>query len=115
MARLRTGYRLAARIVSNAGVAADPAPLARVLAQSDDELDAWIGANHGAFYHGVGTCRMGETEASVIDTHCAVRGASQLYVIDGASVPRVPRSNTHILIVALAERAAALLAGRASL
>ena len=53
---------------------------------------------------------MGDSDDAVTDTRCAVRGTSGLFVIDASTIPRVPRSNTHILIVALAERAAALLA-----
>ncbi len=75
----------------------------------------WIAENPGAFYHGVGRCRRGDDAPSVTDTHCRVRGTSGLYVIDAATIPRVPRSNTHIVIVALAERAAALLTQQTSL
>ena len=113
--RLRFGYRLAARVVTAAGVASSPEGLTRILAQGDGELDGWIAENHGAFYHGVGSCRMGADETSVADLHCRVRGTEGLYVIDGSTIPRVPRSNTHIVIMALAERAAALLTGQASL
>jgi len=108
--RLRQGFRRAVRIVADAGVALEPAALDRLGGQSDAELDAWIGANHGAFYHGVGTCRMGAEETAVTDLECRVRNTKGLYVIDAATIPRVPRSNTHILIVALAERAADRLA-----
>jgi choline dehydrogenase-like flavoprotein len=113
--RLRFGYRMAARVVTSAGVASSPESLSHALAQSDAELDVWIAENHGAFYHGVGSCRMGDDDTSVTDTHCRVRGTRGLYVIDGATIPRVPRSNTHIVIVALAERAAALLTEQTSL
>ncbi|MAG31647.1 MAG: hypothetical protein CL908_12235 [Deltaproteobacteria bacterium] len=107
--RLRQGLRQAVRVVSTAGVASDTATLDRLGAQSDSELDAWIAESHGAFYHGVGTCRMGTEESSVTDPGCRVRGTSGLYVIDAATIPRVPRSNTHILVVALAERTASML------
>jgi choline dehydrogenase-like flavoprotein len=48
----------------------------------------------------------------VTDPSGAVRGVEGLYVVDASSIPRVTRSNTHIVTVALAERAAARLAGR---
>lgn len=113
--RLRAGYRKAAQVVTTAGVSAEPAALAKAAAISDAELDLWIGEHHGAFYHGVGSCRMGEDEDSVLDPTCRVRGVEGLFVIDGASIPRVSRSNTHILIAAVAERAAAMLRGKHSL
>ncbi len=113
--RLRYGYRLAARILETSGVSSDPSALRRAHAQSDAELDAWIAENHGAFYHGVGSCQMGENDDLPLDLDLSVRGTRGLYVIDGASIPRVTRSNTHIVIVALAERAAAMLSGQESI
>lgn len=113
--RLRYGYRLAARILANAKVSDDSDALARAEAQSDGELDAWIAENHGAFYHGLGSCQMGESDTLPLALDLSVRGTQGLYVIDGASIPRVTRSNTHIAIIALAERAAAMLAGHESL
>jgi choline dehydrogenase len=110
--RLRFGYRMAARILADSGVSTESDSLARAEAQSDSELDLWIAENHGAFYHGVGSCRMGESDEAALDLDLRVRGTEGLYVIDGASIPRVSRSNTHIVIVALAERASALLSGR---
>jgi len=80
----------------------------------DAELDRWIAAHHGAFYHGVGTCRMGDEATSVTDPSCRVRGVDGLFVVDASTIPRVPRSNTHLVVVALAERAAAKLSGRAA-
>jgi len=58
---------------------------------------------------------MGESEDCVTDLRCGVRGTTGLYVVDAATIPRVPRSNTHILVMAFAERVAAQLSGRATL
>lgn len=112
--RLRFGYRLAARILASSGVSAKPEALARAEAQSDALLDGWIAEHHGAFYHGVGSCRMGERDEDPLALDLTVRGTRGLYVVDGAAIPRVTRSNTHIAIVALAERAAAMLSGEES-
>ena len=113
--RLRFGYRLAARILASSDISREPAALARAEALGDAELDRWIGEHHGAFYHGVGSCRMGQRAEDPLALDLSVRGTEGLYVIDGAAIPRVTRSNTHIAIVALAERAAALLCGKAAL
>ncbi len=107
--RLREGFRLGLRILRNAGVSAEPRSLETRLEWSDREVDAWIGEHHGAFYHGVGSCRMGDDASAPLDARLAVRGTRALHVIDGAAIPRVTRSNTHIVICALAERAAAML------
>ena len=112
VARLRFGFRRAFETLIQMGVSTDPAALEPLGRQSDAELDRWIAARHGAFYHGVGTCRMSEDPASVSDPSCRVRGVDGLFVVDASAVPRVPRSNTHLVVVALAERSAALLAGR---
>jgi len=109
IARLRYGYRMAARILLRSKVSTDPGALEKIADLTDRQIDAWIGENHGAFYHGVGTCQMGSSEDAPLDTHLAVRGTESLYVIDGSSIPRVTRSNTHIVIAALAERGAAIL------
>jgi choline dehydrogenase len=107
--RLRFGFRRACDAFLTMGVALDAAPIEALRRLSDAEVDGWIGARHGAFYHGVGTCRMGEDAASVTDSDCRVRGVEGLFVVDASSIPRVTRSNTHIVTVAVAERAAAML------
>ncbi|MFO0688129.1 MAG: GMC family oxidoreductase N-terminal domain-containing protein [Myxococcota bacterium] len=112
--RLRFGFRRACALYEAMGVSSAPEGVAALARMSDAEIDAWIGARHGAFYHGVGTCRMGADAASVVDPSCRVRGVEGLFVVDASTIPRVTRSNTHIVTVALAERAAAMLAGKAS-
>jgi choline dehydrogenase-like flavoprotein len=54
------------------------------------------------FFHPVATCAIG----SVVDERCRVLGFENLYVVDAAAVPTIPRANTHLTTVALAERAA---------
>ena len=111
--RLRFGFRESARIMALTGMATDPEPLERGADQSDASLDAWIAQHHGAFYHGCGSCRMGEDDSAPVDPDCRVRGTHGLYAIDASIIPRVPRSNTHLVVMALAECAAARLQGSA--
>ena len=54
---------------------------------------------------------MAEHEDSVVDPACCVRGIEGLRVVDTSVVPSVPRSNTNMLAVALAERIAERMAG----
>ncbi len=108
--RLRDGWRLAARIAEASGIAIEPAAVERDLARDDAEVDELIAAEHTAFYHGVGTCRMGtDPGASVVDAACRVHGIDGLRIVDASILPTVPRSNTHLVCVALAEHAAATL------
>jgi len=109
VSRLREGWRLTARILEESGLALDSSALKQVLNASDAALDERIIREHGAFYHGVGTCKMGEDTASVVDLRCAIHGLEGAHVVDTSIVPRVPRTNTHLLAVAVAERAADLL------
>ncbi|CAB4729360.1 MAG: glucose-methanol-choline oxidoreductase [Actinobacteria bacterium] len=108
--RIREGYRISARLAEASGIAIDHDALARDLALDDTEIDALIAAEHSAFYHGVGTCRMGDDPAtSVVDATCRVHGVDALRIIDASILPTVPRANTHLAVVALAEHAAATI------
>ncbi len=113
--RLREGFRLGTRILRAAQISSDAAGLDRQADWSDAEVDAWVAEEHGAFYHGVGSCRVGDADDAPVDAAperaLGLRGFEALHVIDGATIPRVTRSNTHIAISALAERGAALLRG----
>lgn len=106
--RVGEGLRLAARIVARAGICSEPEQLAPWHERSDADLAELVAVEHQAFYHGVGTCRMGEPEQEdcVVDPDCRVRGTEGLRVVDASVVPSIPRSNTNILVMAVAERAA---------
>ncbi|MEZ4218055.1 MAG: GMC family oxidoreductase N-terminal domain-containing protein [Myxococcota bacterium] len=110
--RLRKGWQLAARLVRATGLALDASPLDRFLDAPDAEIDARAAAEHGAFYHGVGTCRMGDADDArrVVDTDCRVVGAEGLRVVDASIAPTVPRTNTNLLAIAIAELAAEKMA-----
>ena len=74
---------------------------------SPDAIDAWLDANVHDYVHAVGTCRMGQPHdpAAVVDTECRVIGVDGLRVCDASVMPDVPRANTHLTTVAIAERA----------
>ncbi len=73
---------------------------------SDDAIDAWLTTNVNDYVHAVGTCRMGTPgdRAAVVDTECRVIGYEQLRVCDASVMPDLPRANTHLPTVAVAER-----------
>ncbi|MGW0658480.1 GMC family oxidoreductase [Streptodolium elevatio] len=109
-ARLRDGWRLAARVVAASGLVPDGSGAQD---DSDAALDRVIDEAHYAFYHGVGTCRIGDDpETSVVDAQLRVHGLDGLRVVDASVVPTVPRANTHLLVTALAELGAELVAAR---
>ena len=61
------------------------------------------------FHHPVGTCRMGRPDdpTAVVDETGRVFGLDGLSVIDASIIPRIPSANTHLCVIALAERLAA--------
>jgi choline dehydrogenase len=63
----------------------------------------------GSYWHGVGTCRMGTDGAAVTDLALRVRGVDGLRVVDASVMPSVPAANTNATVLAIAERAAALI------
>ena len=73
---------------------------------SDAAVDAWLDAHVADYVHAVGTCRMGTRgdPAAVIDTDCRVIGYEGLRVCDASVMPDLPRANTHLTTVAIAER-----------
>ena len=65
----------------------------------EDELASWALQVAGDAQHICGTARMG----AVVDTDCRVNGVDGLRVIDASVFPSVPRANTHLMVLALAE------------
>ena len=73
---------------------------------TDDAIDAWLTTTVNDYVHAVGTCRMGAAgdPATVVDTECRVVGYEQLRVCDASVMPDLPKANTHLTTVAIAER-----------
>ena len=104
--RLREGWRISLEIANASGLVSDRQRVDDDLSMSDDDLDELIAREHTAFYHGVGSCRMGaDASSSVVDSGCGVWGVDGLRIIDASVAPTVPRANTHLLATAIAERA----------
>ncbi len=62
-------------------------------------------------FHVAGTCRMGQESdpLAVLDSRCRVRGVEGLTVADASVMPRIPRANTYLTSVMIAEKCADLL------
>jgi choline dehydrogenase len=76
-----------------------------------DDLDQHVRATLGCYYHPVGTCAMGPATAAgaVVDGHGAVHGLEGVYVADASIMPTIPRAQTHLTVLAVAERLAGTL------
>jgi choline dehydrogenase len=85
-------------------------PLASVLHPWPNQDDAdQVLRTVETFHHPVGTCRMGRPgdPDAVVDAAGRVFGLDGLSVIDASIIPRIPSANTHLCVIALAERLAA--------
>lgn len=80
-----------------------------------DELHSYVRGSVESLYHPVGTCSMGSNARSVVDPDLRVRGVDGLRVVDASVMPAAPRGNTNAPTIAIAERAADLIRGRAPL
>jgi choline dehydrogenase len=90
--------------------------------RTEAELRDFVRHDVTTIYHPVGTCAMsGESQLDasrnpgVVDTELRVRGIDGLRVVDASVMPTVPRGNTNAPTIAIAERAADLISGRAPL
>ncbi|BCB74747.1 FAD-dependent oxidoreductase [Phytohabitans flavus] len=72
-------------------------------------VEAFIRASLQSIYHYVGTCRIGTDPMAVVDTDLRVRGVEGVRVADASVMPSVPTANTYASVLAIAERAAALM------
>ncbi|MBN9192443.1 MAG: GMC family oxidoreductase N-terminal domain-containing protein [Microbacterium sp.] len=63
-------------------------------------------------YHPVGTARMGEDAAYVVDPELRVRGVDGLRVADASVMPRIIRGHTNAPAIVIGEVAADLIRGR---
>jgi choline dehydrogenase len=100
--------------------AAEQAPGADL--RTDAQIRDFVRRDVTTIYHPVGTCAMSgqsQLDASrmmgVVDTELRVRGVEGLRVVDASVMPTVPRGNTNAPTIAIAERAADMISGRAPL
>jgi len=79
--------------------------------QSDEEMLAAFRRYGQTAYHVAGTCRMGTDEHAVLDPELKVRGVDGLRVIDTSIMPTLVSGNTNAPAMAIAMRAAEIIAG----
>jgi choline dehydrogenase len=69
------------------------------------DLPRFVAETVRGYFHPVGTCRMGPAEdpGAVVDGSGRVYGLANLAVADAAVMPTIPRTNTNLTVLALAE------------
>jgi 5-(hydroxymethyl)furfural/furfural oxidase len=79
------------------------------LVKDDGALAEHIRQNVAGMFHVAGTCRMGAStdRDAVVDRTGRVRGFDGLRVVDASIMPTVPRANTNIPTIMLAEKISA--------
>ena len=88
----------------------DAVPLAE-LAADEARLADHIRSNIAGTFHVSCTCRMGALDDpnAVVDSAGRVRGVENLYVADASIMPTVPRANTNVPTLMIAEKLAAAM------
>jgi choline dehydrogenase len=77
------------------------------------DKEAFVRENCGSFFHPCGTAAMGTGPEAVVDPGLRVHGVEGLRVADASVFPVIPTGATQAAVIAVAERAADLIAGAA--
>ena len=77
---------------------------------STDEVAAYVLQSGAGIYHAVGSCSMGPREDDVVDESLRVRGVTGLRIVDASVLPRMLSGGTAAPTMAVAWRAADIIA-----
>ena len=78
---------------------------------TDSEIDDWALRQVGAYSHAAGSCAMGSSrdEMAVVNERAEVIGYQDLWLCDASILPTLPRANTHLPVVMVANRVSEML------
>ncbi len=99
------GVALARRIAESKAL--EPFRGAPVFEQDDPEV--YVRARSETIYHPVGTCKMGQDPASVVNERLEVHGVAGLRVVDASIMPVIVGGNTQAATMVIAENAARII------
>jgi 5-(hydroxymethyl)furfural/furfural oxidase len=88
-----------------------PGPELDTLITETALLRDWVSTGAIPFYHPSGTCRMGDADdpMAVVDAECRVIGIGGLRIADASVMPVVPRGNTNLPVMMIAEKLSGML------
>jgi choline dehydrogenase len=78
--------------------------IAHELQPGTQDLEDYVAANVRNYFHPTGSCAIG----SVTDARGRVLGTERLIVADASLMPTIPRANTNLTTIAIAEKIASL-------
>jgi choline dehydrogenase len=83
--------------------------------QTDEQIDAFVRQSVESAYHPSCSCKMGEDDMAVVNSHTQVRGLKGLRVVDSSIFPTIPNGNLNAPTIMVAEKAADLILGKPTL
>ena len=105
------GMQIARRIVEQPALSryieSETSPGAET--QSDARWLSFARATGQTIYHPIGTCRMGEGQAAVVDASLKVHGLQGLRIVDASVMPSMVSGNIQGAVMAVAERASEMI------
>ena len=78
---------------------------------TDNEIDDWALRQVGAYSHAAGSCAMGNSRdaMAVVNERAEVIDYQSLWLCDASILPTLPRANTHLPVVMVANRVSEML------
>jgi choline dehydrogenase/5-(hydroxymethyl)furfural/furfural oxidase len=78
---------------------------------TDSEIDDWALRQVGAYSHAAGSCVMGDSRntMAVVNDRAEVIGYQNIWLCDASILPTLPRANTHLPVVMVANRVSEML------
>lgn len=76
---------------------------------ANGDIETYVRAATGTYFHPVGTCRLGEDDNAVTDSNLRVRGVRNLRVADASVIPRIPTAAPSVTCQLIGWHAAELL------